>query len=384
MNNVLKAVTRRLAFAGLLIAAAGCVSVGRGGIPPKLADGWVVGDPADAGFDAAALDRLTADIESGELLNTHAVLVEHDGVLVYEHYFSGTDELWGDLLGNRVFGPESLHDLRSVSKSVTSVLLGIALEAEFDSAVQKPLPDYLPGLALDEAKRAITLHHALTMTAGLEWNEMDVPWWDPTNDETRHWGVADPTQFVMTRPLVSTPGSTWYYNTCLVQVLATVIYNLTGETVDQYARAHLFEPLGITEFEWLGSRHWTPNNASAGGGLRLRARDLAKIGSVFLHGGRWGGRQVVPEAWVERSVTRLVEVDSRLRTGADGTTWGYGYLWWVGELPSGVRVVAGAGHGGQRLLIVPEERIVVTVFAGDYDLDEIPDERILERVLSAR
>ena len=366
---------------GLLIAIPGSASVGREGIPQASADGWVVGDPDDAGFDQAELERLATDIQLGSFPNTHAVLVEHDGLLVYERYFLGTDERWGEFLGNRLIGPEDLHDVRSISKSVTSALLGIALESEFESAIEKPIAEYLPSLALGEAQRSITLHHALTMTAGLQWNEMTVPYTDPTNDEIRLSDAVDPAQYVMTRPLEFPVGSTWYYNGGLSQVLASVIYTLTGQRLDDYAQVHLFEPLEITQFEWLGPNTWTPDNPSAMSGLRLRARDLAKIGSVFLHGGRWKGQQVVPEAWVESSMTRFVE---EIGDWSDGGIWGYGYQWWVGDLPDGERVVAGVGNGNQRLFILPEEKIVVTVLAGEYNLFEGHSERILDRVLAAR
>ena len=356
----------------------------------------MVGDLADAGFDEAALDQLAIDIESGGFPNTHAVLVEHDGVLVYERYFSGTDRsLLGGPLGHRVFGPESLHDLRSISKSVTSALLGIALETNFESAVEKPVSDYLLSLELGEAQRAITLHHALTMTAGLRWNEMDVPYTDPTNDETRLMFTEDPARYVMARPLEVTPGSVWYYNGGLTQVVATVIFSLTGQALDHYARTHLFEPLGITDYEWIGpdpdhlparrlfnstvpAFGWTPDNPAAMSGLRLRARDLAKIGSVFLHDGRWRAQQVVPSDWVDLSTRFHTETDPR-------GMYGYGYQWWH-RRPAGSEgytAIVGMGNGGQRLFVLPDERLVVTIFAGNYNTADRSDP-ILDRIMAAR
>jgi CubicO group peptidase (beta-lactamase class C family) len=378
--------SHRAAIVGLLIATVGCASVERANtpqerecIPQETADGWVVGEPAKAGLDKAALDRLASDINAGDFPNTHALLVEHDGVLVYERYFPGTDERWGEPIGERLIGADDLHDLRSISKSVTSALLGIALGGEFESAVDNPIAEYLPLLDLDDDRRSITLHHVLTMTAGLQWNEMTVPYTDPTNDEIRLYSVADPAKFVMTRPLEFSAGSTWYYSGGLSQVLATVIHNFTDQSVDVYARDHLFEPLGITHFEWLGPGTWTPDNPAAMSGLRLRARDLAKIGSVFLRGGRWNGRQVVPEAWVELSMTRFVE---EIADWSRGGIWGYGYQWWVGRLPGGERIVAGFGNGNQRLFILPEERFVVTILAGEYNRHGGHSERILDRLVT--
>ena len=159
--------------------------------PPQLSDGWSVGSLADAGFDQVELAQLTAEIEAGAFPNTHALLIEHDGSLVYERYFSGTDERWGGSLGNRTFDRDGLHDLRSISKSVTSALLGIALGEGFDDAVQRPVGSYLPALTLPDEVESVTLHHVLTMTAGLAWNEMDVPYTDATNDETSRMGPLD-------------------------------------------------------------------------------------------------------------------------------------------------------------------------------------------------
>ena len=327
------------------------------------------------------MDQLAGEIDSGAFPNTHALLIESDGVLVYERYFRGTDQRWGGDLGSRLIGPDSLHDLRSISKSVTSALLGIALATDFESATSRSLSEYLPGIEIGESQRAITLHHALTMTAGLEWNEMTVPYTDRTNDEIALYRAADPAREVMTRPLAFDPGSTWYYSGGLTQVLGTVLHGITGELVDDYARDQFFEPLGITDYEWLGPGDWTPDNPALMSGLRLRARDLAKVGSVFLHEGRWKGRQIVPEAWVALSMTRHVpEIGDWSRDGM----WGYGYQWWVGDLPEHGKVVAGFGNGNQRVFILPDPMLVVTILAGEYNRGGGGSDRILTRVLAAQ
>jgi CubicO group peptidase (beta-lactamase class C family) len=192
------------------------------------ANDWVLGEAAQAGFDPAALDQLVLDIEAGVFPNTHALLIEHDGALVFERYFSGSDERWGDPIPARVMGPDSLHDLRSVSKSVTSALLGIALVGDFSEAVARPVAEHLPDLELEPQAREITLHQVLTMTTGLQWNEMTVPYTDPMNDEIRLYSAGDPALYVTTRPIEHEPGSTWYYSGGSTQVLASVIMRLVG------------------------------------------------------------------------------------------------------------------------------------------------------------
>ncbi len=350
--------------------------------PPNVeAPDWPLADAAEAGFEVGALDRLTEDIAAGEFPNTHAVLVEYDGALVYERYFSGSDERWGDPIPQRAMGPDSLHDVRSISKSVTSALLGIALADDFEAAVSRPVVEYLPEIEVDEAHRGITLHHMLTMTPGLEWNEMDVPYTDTTNDEIRLYSAGDPAEEVLRRPLVSAPGEQWYYSGGTTQLLASIISELTGRTLVDFARERLFGPLGITDFEWLGPGGWNPDNPAAMSGLRLTARDLAKIGSVYLHEGRWQGNQIVPAEWVARSGERHVP---EIGDWSSGGLWGYGYQWWVGDWPTGLRVIAGVGNGNQRLFVVPAERLVVTVLAGQYNAFAPHSEAILDRVLQAR
>lgn len=331
-------------------------------------------------FEKDTLNALTADIKAGLYPNTHALLIEYEGVLIYEQYFQGTDVAWGTDLGVREMGPDSLHDLRSVSKSITSLVLGIALKNDLQKAVDRPMIEYFPGLQIEDPKKEITLHQVLTMTAGLGWNEMDVPYTSDLNDEIRLYDATDPVQYVFDRPLANEPGSTWYYSGGTSQVLASLIHKLTGQSVDDFAQEHLFAPLGIDHFEWLGPGTWEPENPAAMSGLRLTAPDLAKIGSLFLNEGRWEGKQIVPEKWIELSGTRFVEKTTKW--SEDGL-WGYGYQWWVGN-PKGKKVVAGVGNGNQRLFIVPEDKLVVTIFAGEYDKFEGHSNRLLYRILENR
>ena len=228
--------------------------------------------PDEAGFRTAELQKLSADIRAGQFPNTHAVLIERDGRLVCEQYFTGSDEIWGGAVENRTLVASSLHDLRSVSKSVTSALVGIALGKDFDQAVARPIRSFFPNRQLRPQLDAITLRHVLTMTAGFEWNEMTVPYTDSQNDEGRMYSVKDPIGFVLARPLRDAPGARWYYCSGLTMVLAGVIEQITGKSFDVFAREALFTPLGITDYEWLGSFDTNPRMPSAASGLRLRAR----------------------------------------------------------------------------------------------------------------
>lgn len=371
----------RLSVTVALATLGGCAPVTETPVPPRLHDGWSVAAPMSAGFDAGELGRLTRALRSGTFPNTHAVLIEHDGSLVYEEYFGGTDERWGESLGRRAIDRNSLHDVRSVSKSVTGLLVGIALQGALDQAVQKPVADLLPELGLRDERTSILLHHVLTMTAGLDWNEMNVPYTDPRNDEGRLLESATPARYVMNRPIIAPPGRAWNYSGGLTQVLASIVYERTGVPFLDYAREMLFEPLGIEHLEWFGPELWLPRFPAAMGGLRLRARDLAKIGSLVLHNGRWAGQQIVPRRWIELSTSRIVQ---DIGDWSHDGLWGYGYQWWSGHLPDGRRIVGAYGNGNQRVFIVPDERIAVTILAGQYNRGGAHSERILDRVLAAR
>jgi len=303
--------TRRCAVAGLLAFYLPLTALAQDidTAPAALGDGWTVGKPSEARLDLAALSALASEVEKDTLPNVHAVLIERNGRLVFERYWPGDDENWGQRMGRVDHGPATQHDLRSVTKSVTSALLGIALGDTSEDALARPIASFFPNRqALGAGLDTVTLHHVLTMTAGLEWNEMEVPYTDNENDEIRLYNTDDPVGLVLAREVRDTPGSRWYYNGGLTQVTAEVIEHLTDKTIDKYAEEVLFGPLGITDYTWHRSGAWHTNSSpSAASGLRLRARDLAKIASVFLHNGQWQGRQIVPAAWVVASTTRHVQ-----------------------------------------------------------------------------
>lgn len=352
--------------------------------PVAKQDGWSVGTPRTGAIDA--LKAAAKALEEGKYPNVHAVLMEHAGKLVYEQYLTGRDESWGRPLGEVKFDSTTQHDLRSISKSVTSLVLGIALKDAHQAALKSPLLSYFPDHAkhADPKAQAITLEHALTMTAGLEWNEMDVPYSRSHNDEIQIYYHKDPYIHALTRPMREKPGERWYYNGGLTMLLAGVVSKLTGKPFRHYAQEVLFEPLGISEFAWMGPRSWPEGTPSAASGLRLTARDLARIGSLVLHEGRWGQKQVVPADWIKLSIRRLRE---DLGTWGGKGIYGYGYQWWIGRFASEkgeIETITGVGHGGQRLFIVPKDRLVITVFAGNYNSrDWMVSERVMKRLVEA-
>ena len=340
----------------------------------KLDDGWSISTPGASGFDTVLMQRLDEKLELGEFVNAHIVVIEHDGKLVFEKYLSGEDQNWGEPMGHRQFDSQSLHDLRSVSKSVTSLLLGIALGEGFEMTLSRPIIEFYPEFTQQVAPgfEKITLQQLLTMSAGLEWNEMDVPYPNSKNDERRLYNNDNPIQFVMTKALRDKPGESWYYNGGTTMIIADLITRLTGMKFLDFAEQALFEPLGIGRhaYQWHGLGIWRERLylPSAASGLRMRARDLAKFGSLMLHDGKWQNKQIVPVSWIRASSQRHME--QTYSKWSNGGVYGYGYQWWHGQFqsPTGdYTAITGVGYGGQRLFVVPQHKLVLTIFAGNYD-----------------
>jgi CubicO group peptidase (beta-lactamase class C family) len=257
-------------------------------------DGWAVSVSNDDKFvDVSAL-RTMADRLVTAGANIHSVLVVHRGNLVFERYFTGRDETPLSFLGTRVadvsFDAHTLHSLKSVSKSVASLVVGIAIDRGLIHGVDEPILGFFPELAdmRTPERDRLLLRHALGMTMGLQWVEA-TPTTGPANDETRMYLSGDACRYVLARPAVSAPGERFFYNTGALALISAIVHKTTGQPLDEFARAHLFAPLGISGEQWdrIG------RDTDAGGGLRLRPRDMARIGQLVLDGGRRNDRQIV-------------------------------------------------------------------------------------------
>lgn len=343
---------------------------------------WQPIAPAEAGFASdlgARLDQLVADRRAWRL---HGVVITRAGRLVLERYFEGADETWGRPLGRVVFGPTTLHDLRSVTKSIVGLVYGVALAEGKVPAPDQPLmasfPEYAD-LAADPRRQRLTIAHVLTMTLGLEWNE-DIPYENPANSERAMEVAPDRYRFILERAIVAEPGTRWTYGGGATALLGRLIAKGTGQSLEDYARAVLFDPLGIGATEWIKGGDGV---ASAASGLRMTPRDLARIGQLMLNGGQWEGRRVVPAAWLETSLKVHATVDEFRR---------YGYHWYSGEFgfgtPPGARKarwIGAFGYGGQRLFVLPDLDIAVAITGGNYaDPDQwIPPIRVMREVVLA-
>ncbi|MEO6051026.1 MAG: serine hydrolase, partial [Pyrinomonadaceae bacterium] len=261
--------------------------------PKMLGDGIVTGTLKSAKLDEAKLVAGTNEILKGTYANMHSVLIFRDEELVYENYFTGEDE-------NNHIGPigvvahtrETLHDTRSISKSVVALAVLVARSQGKIKNLDQSVFDFFPEYAhhaVDE-KKNITIRNALSMTSGLEWNE-EISHSDPANSAVQINSAPNTIEFVLSRKLVNKPGTVFEYNGGMTQLLAAIIKKTTGSDIENFVKRHLLTPLGITKHEWAKLKTGEPD---ADSGLRLRSRDIARMGLLVMNSGKWNGKQILP------------------------------------------------------------------------------------------
>ena len=356
---------RRLGFAASLLLAASAPAWGQTspacGTPATLNDGWTIATPESVGLDSARLCAIAARLKETEA-NVHAVVIVRHGKLVFEQYFPGPDERW-DVAGQYDHDATTKHDMRSASKSVISLLVGIAIDRKLIASADEPIVKFYPEFAAVKAPGwdRVTLRHLLTMSSGMQWDE-NRGWNDPKNDEPHLGSEADPIRYILSKPIAKPPDTVWTYNGGGTDLLGNILERVSGKPLEAFAREVLFQPLGITDLEW---KTYPKNGKIASAvGLRVRPRDAAKIGQLVLDRGAWGGRQIVSPEWIEQSV--------RPRFQAIGYFSGlffYGQQWWLGRSiarEQEVKWIAAMGSGGQRIFIVPDRDLVVMTTSGLY------------------
>lgn len=357
---------------------------------PNADEDWAVSAPGAAGFDAAALCTVLQETANSKA-NVHGFLVERHGRLVAELYRNGPDSpinirygIGNPFSSDVSFDAQTLHDTRSISKSIVGLIYGIELEKGKVNGLDTPvLGAYADQADLHAVQLdSVTLKHLLSMSSGLQWEE-----WGRgafSSDETRLYWKNDQVRFVLERPVTATPGSRFNYNSGGTAVLADILVRSTGKSLTELAREEIFEPLHISRSEWAVDMRGRP---TAFAGLRLRPRDMLKIGRLVNTRGRWGDRQIVPEHWITESTRQQVPTDINVIAIGGGTV-GYGYQWWTGNVDLKGRQLAwvsALGNGGQRIFVVPDMDMTIVITAGDYGSAEIlrVENRIILEVLSA-
>jgi CubicO group peptidase (beta-lactamase class C family) len=330
----------------------------------KKNDGIITDRLPAVSMDSFRIHQMEEDISKGNFPNIHSVLIARHNKLVYEKYWPGKDEVWGNSMGVIPHTRDSLHDIRSISKSIVSACVGIAIQQGKIKGVDQKVFDFFPELKKYDTgwKSMLTIAHLLSMSSGLVWNE-DVPYTNPENSEIQMTQSPNPVEYVLSRPMEAEPGKVWKYNGGTTQLLAAIIEKLSGKRLDKFAATYLFQPLGITKYYW--TKFPGTDMPAAASGLRLRSRDLLKFGMLYNNNGVWKGKQVIPAAWVEQSMKIQVT-----RPGG-----GYGYQFWIfSDTIDGrpIEAPVAVGNGDQRIFFDKRNDMVIVVTAGNYNIWNIP------------
>ena len=284
----------------------------------------------------------------------HSMLLFRSDQLVFEEYFNGYDV-------NRP------HDLRSVTKSISAILLGIAIDQGFIESVNDPISKYLDfseeNKNFDPRKTQITIKHLITMSSGLDCND-----WDKRSkgQEDKVYKKKDLITYTMNLPLINDPGSQSYYCTMGVVLTKEIIQRASGMPLDVFAKKYLFEPLGIRDYSW----GYTADNREvipAAKRLYMKPRDLAKIGLLVKNKGKWNKKSIVPESWIRELATPQTKI----------TGLAYGYLWWkfpLGSAAKSYEALVATGNGGQYIIIIEELDFIAIFTGGAYnsEKDKLP------------
>jgi CubicO group peptidase (beta-lactamase class C family) len=330
-----------------------------------------------AGEDIA--QRLAHAEHDGKVNGLHTLLVSRDGQIVFEHYGASEDEVEGrPPVGTVFFAPDVPHDLRSVSKSIVGLAYGVALAAGKvpppEAKLYAQFPEYAD-LAREDGRDRLTIHHVLSMTMGLDWDELMIPYGDLRNAENAMEAAPDRFRFVLERAIAGEPGAKWSYCGGATALLGGLIERGTGEELLPYCRRVLFDPLDFGLAEWAKGKDGKYRAAS---GARLLPRDLVKIGHLMLAGGRWNGNEVVPADWVKRLATPAIEIEPGFR---------YGYHWYLGASFAGSpprwhRWIGGIGWGGQRLHVFPALDLTLMIHCGNYHRPRAEQTQIINAVIA--
>ncbi len=307
---------------------------------------WRTGKPSEQGLDESPIRNYASHVKNGRLQPTlTSLLIIKNGYLVFEEYF-------GDYDGSQP------HTLQSVTKSISSTLVGAAIQQGFiksiDQSILSFFPEYDNVSNMNEHKQAMTLHHALTMRTGQDWTgESHL---HPLN---RYSG--DKMKYVLDYKMETSPGKKWYYNSGIAILLGGLLQNATRMDTRDFAKQYLFDPIGATSAKWSWSHRGIPHT---GGGLYLKPIDMARIGYLYLNDGRWNNNQIIPSWWVKEAFTRHVPHADDI---SGVRSIGYGYMWWV--LPFEKKdtnsqkadIFMAYGHWGQFIFVIPAHNAVVVM-----------------------
>lgn len=329
--------------------------------PLPVDDGLPVGTLQSSGLNPALLATMVNKIVNGTYPDIHSILIIKDGRLVFEEYFYE-------------YTQNSLHQLRSATKSVIAALTGIAIDKGFIKGVHERVLPFFPEYEVrnnSPVKQEITIAHLLANQSGLD---CDIANEHSAGNETQMDYSADWVKYTLDLPMSAKPGEKGMYCSGNPITVGRIIEKQVQMPLPGFARHTLFAPLGITQFDW----HFQPDSSSAETycQLSLRPRDMAKFGLLHLNKGQWNGKRIISQAWVDTSLTNHSTIQNTA----------YGYLWWLKYLTvQGTRYdgAAAQGNGGQRIYIWPAQQMVTVITGGNFNRQSPADELTATYILAA-
>ena len=341
--------------------------------PEYINDGFEVGSLEDVNIDSVLLKKAVDKINCGKYDEVHAMIIFKDSKLVFEEYFQGHRYKWdaANHHGERISWDKStLHGIKSVSKSIASTCIGIAIDKGFIKSVHQSIFDYLPNHQHLKVggKEKITIEHLLTMTSGLEWHEWGVPLSSASNDIVGIWFQdKDPITFILEKLRINNPGTTFTYSGGNTAILGEIIKNATNMELDKFCEEYLFRPLEIDSANW--ALRYNNEVIEAGGGLDMTPRDMVKIGVLYLNNGIFNNMQIISKQWIEKCTTPYSNNMNIDIPGHDSGIHGYSYSWWLKSFSKSgeeINMYKAVGWGGQEIIILPELNTVVAFTGGNY------------------
>lgn len=319
-------------------------------------DEWQNSAPEEQGLDSALILQMFQEIQ-GQNIDIHSFLLVRNGYLVTEAYFDP-------------YTRNIKHPVYSATKSVISILTGIAIHEGYIESVDQKVLGFFPEIAknvTDQKLLNLTIRHLLTMSAG--YNTRTIPYTEVLATKDASFDTVD--HILTYNSILDQPGTTFYYDSGLPHLMSAIIQKTTGMTTRAYAQEKLFGPLGITGVTWDTDPRGIPLGCT---GLMLSPRDMAKLGYLYLSHGQWNGNQIVPRKWVDESTTRHIETKGLMNEAEED---GYGYYWWTDAYGG----YSAHGSGGQYIFVVPRLKLVAVFTAGLADSDFPIPRRLLEKYI---
>lgn len=320
-------------------------------------------------IDSTIIHAMEAAIENQTYPNIHSVLISLNNKIIYEKYWAGNDVKDGINLGVIAHGQDSTHALKSMTKSVVSACIGIALQQGKIKSINQNIFDFFPEFKLQDTglKANITIKDLLTMTAGLQWNEENYN--RPENSANQFDLAPDPVAYIMQQPMSDIPGKAFNYNGGASQLLAGIVEKSSGEPIDVFATKYLFAPLGISNFKWNSTDGSDVKEGD--GGLYMTPDDMMKFGLLYMNDGKYESKQIISASWVKESTAPFILADD----GSDSryNKSEYGFQWWIFKdtiAHKPILLTACVGNGDQRIFVDKADKMVVVFTGGNYNMPD--------------